>query len=242
MDRDEFRRHGHALVDWISEYLDHSDVYPVLAQVSPGRRPQRAARHLRRIAVSRSTTIWADFERILVPALTHWNHPGFFAYFAISSSPPAVLAEFLAAAVNQQAMLWRTSPAATELENVALALAATAARAARRHSRGSSTTPRRSPRCTGWPPRAKRPAPLSRAAGLAARPMSTAARVLLRTRPLVGGQGGHPARPRPGARAAGSGRRGSSPCAWTRCAAQSRRTSPTVVSQSPSSRPSERRR
>ena len=55
-----------------------------------------------------------------MPALTHWNHPGFFGYFAISASPPAVLAEFLAAALNQQAMLWRTSPAATELEAVTL--------------------------------------------------------------------------------------------------------------------------
>ena len=62
----------------------------------------------------------ADFERVLVPALTHWNHPGFFGYFAISSSASAVLAEFLSAALNQQAMLWRTSPAATELEEVSL--------------------------------------------------------------------------------------------------------------------------
>ena len=61
-----------------------------------------------------------DFERLIVPALTHWNHPGFIGYFATSSSPPAVLAEFLAAAINQQAMLWRTSPAATELEAVTL--------------------------------------------------------------------------------------------------------------------------
>ena len=63
----------------------------------------------------------ADFERVLVPGLTHWNHPGFFAYFAITGSAPGVLAEFLSAALNQQAMLWRTSPAATELEEVTLA-------------------------------------------------------------------------------------------------------------------------
>src|SRR5260221_7274149 len=62
----------------------------------------------------------ADFERVLVPGLTHWNHPGFLAYFATSASPPGILAEFLAAALNQQAMLWRTSPAATELEEVAV--------------------------------------------------------------------------------------------------------------------------
>lgn len=65
--------------------------------------------------------IFADFERVLVPGLTHWNHPGFFAYFAITSSGPGILAEFLSAALNQQAMLWRTSPAATELEEVSLA-------------------------------------------------------------------------------------------------------------------------
>ena len=65
--------------------------------------------------------IFADFERVLLPGVTHWNHPGFFAYFAITSSAPGILAEFLAAALNQQAMLWRTSPAATELEEVSLA-------------------------------------------------------------------------------------------------------------------------
>src|SRR5262249_55538495 len=64
--------------------------------------------------------IIADFERVLLPGLTHWNHPGFFAYFATTASPAGVLAEFLSAAINQQAMLWRTSPAATELEEVAL--------------------------------------------------------------------------------------------------------------------------
>jgi aromatic-L-amino-acid decarboxylase len=64
--------------------------------------------------------IMADFERVLVPGLTHWNHPGFLAYFATSASAPGVLADFLSSALNQQAMLWRTSPAATELEAVAL--------------------------------------------------------------------------------------------------------------------------
>ncbi|HXW08639.1 MAG TPA: pyridoxal-dependent decarboxylase [Vicinamibacterales bacterium] len=64
--------------------------------------------------------ILADFEQILLPGITHWNHPGFFAYFAISGSGPGVLAEFLSSALNVQAMLWRTSPAATELEEVTL--------------------------------------------------------------------------------------------------------------------------
>jgi aromatic-L-amino-acid/L-tryptophan decarboxylase len=120
MDAEDFKRHGHALVDWIANYLDHPERYPVLAQVHPG--DVRAA--LPSAAPDQPQPfeeIFADFERVLLPALTHWNHPGFFAYFAISSSPVAVLAEFLAAALNQQAMLWRTSPAATELEEVSLA-------------------------------------------------------------------------------------------------------------------------
>ena len=64
--------------------------------------------------------ILADVERVIVPGITHWNHPGFFAYFAISGSGPGILAEFLSAAFNAQGMLWRTSPAVTELEEVAL--------------------------------------------------------------------------------------------------------------------------
>jgi len=119
MDPVEFRRHGHALVEWIADYLAGSERYPVLPSVAPGdvRRALPAAAPERGEPFE---AIVADFERILVPALTHWNHPGFFGYFAITASAPGVLAEFLAAALNQQAMLWRTSPAATELEAVAL--------------------------------------------------------------------------------------------------------------------------
>ncbi len=119
MDREEFRRHGHAVVDWVADYLDAPERYPVLSRVAPGdvRRalPDEAPEHGEPFE-----RIFADFERVIVPGLTHWNHPGFFAYFAISASPPGVLAEFLAAALNVQAMLWRTSPAATELEEVSL--------------------------------------------------------------------------------------------------------------------------
>jgi len=119
MDPAEFRRHGHALVEWIADYLAGSERYPVLPRVSPGdvRRALPAAAPPRGEPFE---AIFADFERVLVPALTHWNHPGFFGYFAITASEAGVLAEFLAAALNQQAMLWRTSPAATELEEVSL--------------------------------------------------------------------------------------------------------------------------
>jgi aromatic-L-amino-acid decarboxylase len=119
MDPAEFRKHGYALVDWIADYLSGSDRYPVLARVSPGdvRDALPASAPERGEPFER---IFEDFERIIVPGLTHWNHPGFLAYFAITASAPGVLAEFLSAALNQQAMLWRTSPAATELEEVAL--------------------------------------------------------------------------------------------------------------------------
>jgi aromatic-L-amino-acid decarboxylase len=117
---DEFRRQGHALVEWIADYLANTERYPVLPRVSPGE--VRSALPVSPPEHGESfDRIFADFERVIVPALTHWNHPGFFAYFAITASEPGILAEFLSAALNQQAMLWRTSPAATELEEVSLA-------------------------------------------------------------------------------------------------------------------------
>jgi len=119
MDADAFRRHGHALVDWIAEYLEHSDKYPVLARVKPGDITAALPDHAPEDPEP-FDEVMADFERVLVPGLTHWNHPGFMAYFAITGSAPGVLADFLSAALNQQAMLWRTSPAATELEAVTL--------------------------------------------------------------------------------------------------------------------------
>lgn len=117
---EEFRRQAHRTADWIAEYLEHSDRYPVLSRVGPGE--IRAALPAEAPEQGESyDEIFADFERLLLPGITHWNHPGFFAYFAITGSEPGVLAEFLSAALNVQAMLWRTSPAATELEEVALA-------------------------------------------------------------------------------------------------------------------------
>src|SRR5689334_7752579 len=119
MDPSEFRRSGHALVEWIADYLSGSEEYPVLPRVAPGdvraALPERAPE-----AGEPFEAIFDDFERVLVPALTHWNHPGFFAYFPATTSASGVLAEFLSAALNQNAMLWRTSPAATELEEVSL--------------------------------------------------------------------------------------------------------------------------
>jgi aromatic-L-amino-acid decarboxylase len=119
MPANAFRRSAHELADWISEYLAGShDDRPVLAQVGPG----DIRRSLPTAAPEQGEPmeqILEDFERLLVPGLTQWNHPAFFAYFNSTGSAPGVLAEFLIAALNQQAMLWRTSPAATELEEVA---------------------------------------------------------------------------------------------------------------------------
>ena len=119
MDPEAFRREAHRVADWIADYLAAPERYPVLARVRPG----ELAAALPSAAPDSGEAfdaIFADFERLILPAITHWNHPGFFAYFAITGSAPGVLAEFLSAALNVQAMLWRTSPAATELEEVTL--------------------------------------------------------------------------------------------------------------------------
>jgi aromatic-L-amino-acid decarboxylase len=119
IDLEAFREEGRRLMDWVARYLAGSERYPVLPRVRPGEvkaslpsSPPAAAEPLR--------AILDDVERLIVPGLTHWNHPGFFAYFAISGSAPGILGELLCAALNVNAMLWRTSPAATELEEVVL--------------------------------------------------------------------------------------------------------------------------
>lgn len=116
---DDFRLQAHRLADWIADYLENPERFPVLSRVHPGDIRDALPDHAPDQGEN-FDAIFADFERIILPGVTHWNHPGFFAYFAITASAPGVLAEFLSAALNQQAMLWRTSPAATELEEVAL--------------------------------------------------------------------------------------------------------------------------
>lgn len=104
---------------WIEAYFANPDAYPVLARVLPG----EVAAALPSAAPEAGESferIFADFERIVLPGITHWNHPRFFAYFATSAAPAAVAAEALAATLDVKAMLWRTSPAATELEMVTL--------------------------------------------------------------------------------------------------------------------------
>ena len=119
MDADTFRIHGHRLIDWIANFFEHIEDFPVLARVKPGEIKACLPEHPP-AQPEDFEQIFADFERVILPGTTHWNHPGFFAYFPTSGSGPGVLAELLTAALNAQAMLWRTGPSATELEEVAL--------------------------------------------------------------------------------------------------------------------------
>ncbi len=115
MSEDEFRKTGYMLVDWISEYLNNLEKYPVLPDCKPG----SIKDNLPAIPPAYEESIeniFKDFEKIILPGITHWNHPNFMAYFNSTSSGPGILAEFLSAALNINGMLWKTSPSATELE------------------------------------------------------------------------------------------------------------------------------
>ncbi|HYO63916.1 MAG TPA: pyridoxal-dependent decarboxylase [Pyrinomonadaceae bacterium] len=119
MSAEEFRRYGHQLVDWIGDLFERVESLPVLSRARPG----ELIESLPREAPARGEPmgdILADVERLILPAITHWNHPSFFAYFATSTSAPGIFGELLSAAFDVKALLWRTSPAATELEEVAL--------------------------------------------------------------------------------------------------------------------------
>mgnify|MGYP006082789721 CR=1 FL=1 len=115
MDNEEFRSHGHAFVDWMADYLTGVEDYPVKSQVRPGEIAAKLASSAPEDGEAMEQ-IFADFQRDVIPGITHWQHPSFFAYFPANSSPPAVLAEMLVATLAPQCMLWETSPAATEME------------------------------------------------------------------------------------------------------------------------------
>lgn len=119
MNADEFRKYGKHLIDWLADYLEQPDRYPVLSRVKPGEIKARLP------AAPPSSpesfdAILHDFDDLIMPGITHWNQPGFMAYFGITGSMPGILGELLTAGLNVNGMLWRTSPAATELEEVVL--------------------------------------------------------------------------------------------------------------------------
>jgi aromatic-L-amino-acid decarboxylase len=119
MSAEDFRQYGHAVVDWIADYFETIERRPVLAQVQPGDLISQLPAEPPERGESMSD-ILSDVDRLIAPALTHWGHPSFFAYFATSTSAPGIFGELLSAAFDAKALLWRTAPAAQELEEVAL--------------------------------------------------------------------------------------------------------------------------
>ncbi|MCU0342385.1 MAG: pyridoxal-dependent decarboxylase [Ignavibacterium sp.] len=115
MPSQEFKKNGYRLVDWIAEYLHDIEQYPPLSQVNPGdilkRIPQKPPKNDEDLE-----NVLSDIDNILMDGITHWNHPGFMAYFNSTSSGPGILAELLTAGLGVNGMLWKTSPAFTELE------------------------------------------------------------------------------------------------------------------------------
>ena len=119
MDTNEFRRLGHDLVDWIADYRERMPGLPVMSQVQPGDvrmlfadAPPQNARGLDGVA--------QDLDRMVLPGVTHWNHPGWFAYFPSNTDLSSVLADLVTAGLGAQGMSWQTSPAATEVEDVVM--------------------------------------------------------------------------------------------------------------------------
>ena len=115
----EFREHGHAMVDWIAEYLERVEDLPVQSRAAPGdlldKLPHRAPTHGEPFEA-----MLLDVDELILPGITHWQSPNFFAYFPANSSGPSILGELLSAGLGVQGMLWSTSPAATELETLTM--------------------------------------------------------------------------------------------------------------------------
>ncbi|HEX8093652.1 aminotransferase class V-fold PLP-dependent enzyme [Jatrophihabitans sp.] len=115
MSPEQFRRHGREVIDWIADYYERLESLPVLSRVAPGE--VRGGLPAEPPAVGQGFDgVLADLDRVIVPGLTHWQHPSFFAFFPASATGPSILGDLLASGLGVQGMLWATSPAATELE------------------------------------------------------------------------------------------------------------------------------
>src|SRR5713101_7315697 len=119
MTPEDFRRVGHQLVNWIADYRSRIEEFPVMSGVTPGEIRRRLP-----VAPPQKgepfDQVIADLEQVILPGITHWNHPGFFAYFPSNTSLASVLGDLAATGLGAQAMSWQTSPAATELEEVVM--------------------------------------------------------------------------------------------------------------------------
>ncbi|CAA6803895.1 MAG: Aromatic-L-amino-acid decarboxylase (EC [uncultured Aureispira sp.] len=115
MNSKEFRQYAHQMVDWMADYFEQIEDYPVKAQVEPkeiyNQLPEQAP-----LKGEEMSVIFKDFQDIILPGITHWQHPSFFAYFPANTSFPSILGEMLTATLGTQCMIWDTSPAAAELE------------------------------------------------------------------------------------------------------------------------------
>ena len=119
MDTNQFRKHGHEMVDWIADFMDNMENYRVYPDIQPGEIKIKLPKEAPKKGESMKT-IFKDFEKIILPGISHWQHPCWFAYFPANNSPPSILGEFLTAALGAQCMVWKTSPAAEELEEVTM--------------------------------------------------------------------------------------------------------------------------
>jgi len=119
MTADDFRRHGHAVIDWIADYHQRIESYPVLSPVEPGQVRASLPAHAP-LRGEPFPSILADLERIILPGITHWQSPNFYAYFPCNASGPAILGDLVSSGLGVQGMLWATSPACTELETQVL--------------------------------------------------------------------------------------------------------------------------
>jgi len=115
MTPDEFRRHGKAVVDWIADYYEHVESYPVMSQAKPGQIRASLPKSAPQTGESFEMML-RDVEQLILPGITHWQSPNFFAFFPSNTSFPSIMGEMLSAGLGVQGMLWATSPACTELE------------------------------------------------------------------------------------------------------------------------------